>query len=104
MSLRDFRKPGRYSSYRRNWFAGSIVITEHRVAGFAFSQSVIDVPLSSPAMAELHCSVERGGRLCIEFDVGRFHEGWSGRSEVRFKTPLAAHFVEHLAAHGAFRA
>ena len=104
VSLRNFRKPGRYSGYRCNWFSGSIVLTRHRIAGFAFSRPVIDLPLSSPAISQLQCSVERGKRLSIEFDVSVFHDGWSGHSNVRFKTPLAVQFVEHLVAKGAVRA
>ena len=45
VTFRKFRAPWKRYGYRRNWFVGSVVLTEIRFAAFGFSRPVINVPL-----------------------------------------------------------
>ena len=96
VTLRNFRAPGKRYSWRRNWFSGALAITEQRFWGFSRWRPVVSVPLDSPHFNDLEISVEKGDVLRVEFDVSIFHEGWSGTSICRFRTPKALLFLERL--------
>lgn len=99
VTFRHFRAPGRRYSYRKNWFIGSLVITEIRFAGFAFTKPIINVPLEGPHLGKLDCELERDGAvLRVAFDASEFHEDWSGDVAVRFRTPKASSFLKRLRA------
>lgn len=99
ITFRRFRAPGKRYGYRKNWFTGSLVITEIRFAGFAFSKPVINVPLDAPHLGKLDCALERDDSvLRAAFDASEFHDEWSGDIEVRFRTPQAPLFLERLRA------
>ena len=97
ITFRNFRAPGKRYSYRKNWFTGSLVVTELRFAGFAFSRPVINVPLEGPHLGKLDCSLEKGHAvLRVAFDSSDFHDDWSGAIECRFRTPMARQFLERI--------
>jgi hypothetical protein len=101
VTFRNFRAPGKRYSWRRSWFTGSLVLTRMRVAAFAFSKPIIDVPLGDDRLEELRCSLEGEATLCVRFDPAAFHEDWSGQVECRFSTPRARSFLEKLEEHAA---
>ncbi len=101
VTFRNLRAPGRYHSWRRSWFTGSLVLTGKRFSAFAFSKAIIDVPLDDNRIDELRCSLEGEATLCVHFDPSAFNEGWSGALECRFSTPQARLFLEQLDASGA---
>lgn len=96
ITLRKFRAPGRRHSFERSWFTGCVVLTEKTFAAFSFLQPVVFVPLSHERFGELSVTVEDAKTLCVAFDAGAFHEGWSGSVECRFHTPQARFFLERL--------
>ena len=97
ITFRKFRAPGRRYGYRKNWFTGSVVVTELRFAGFAFSKPVINVPLEGPYLDKLNCSLEKEHPvLRVDFDSSDFHDDWSGMIELRFRTPMARQFLERI--------
>lgn len=97
ITFRNFRAPGKRYSYRKNWFTGSLVITELRFAGFAFSRPVINVPLEGLHLSKLDCSLEKEHAILrVAFDSSDFHEDWSGAIECRFRTPKARQFLERI--------
>ena len=99
ITFRNFRAPGKRYSYRKNWFTGSLVVTELRFAGFAFRRPVINVPLEGPHLDKLDCSLEKEHAvLRVAFDSSDFHEDWSGMIECRFRTPMARQFLERIEA------
>ncbi|MCP4900680.1 MAG: hypothetical protein GY906_27265 [bacterium] len=98
ITLRKFRAPGRFHSYRKSGCVGSLVVTEQRFAAFAFRQPVVDVPLNDPHLALLELSVPRKDLLRVKFDAGAFNTDWSGSVECRFSTSLADEVVEKLTA------
>ena len=94
--LRKFRAPGRYHSYKRSGFAGSIVVTKLRFAAFTFAKPIINVPIDNWRLKELDISIPKQDHLFIKFDAERFHTNWSGTVECRFQTPLASSLAEFL--------
>jgi len=96
ITFRNFRAPGKRYSFRRNWFTGSLVLTGKRFAAFRWGTPVINVTLEEKWLKALHCSVNGEATLCVRFDPAVFQEGHSGSVEVRFSTPEARLFLEHL--------
>jgi len=96
VTLRNFRAPGRIHNYKNTIFAGSLVVTEQRFAGFAFSKPLINVPLHDDRLRALELSVPRDGLLCISFDPSVFDIERSGSVECRFRTENAMTFLERI--------
>ena len=96
VTLRKFRAPGRFHSYKKSGFAGSIVITELRFAAFTFSRPIINIPINDERMKLLEFSLPKEGILFVKFDAGAFHEGWKGSVECKFLTPSTGLFLEKL--------
>lgn len=96
ITLKKFKAPGRYHSWKRNWFTGCIVLTERTFAAFGLINPLIYVPLGHENISELHCTMEKSGKLFVKYNAAAFNEKWSGTVELRFKTPKAQMFIERL--------
>jgi hypothetical protein len=96
VTFRNFRAPGRFHTYKSSAFAGSLVLTEQRFAGFAFSKPVINVGLHDDRLRALEISVPRDGVLSVHFDPSVFDLQSSGSVEFRFRTEKALLFLERL--------
>jgi hypothetical protein len=96
VTYRDFHAPGKYSAWRRQWFTGSIVLTQVRLVSLTTLSQAIDVPLTDGRIRSMRFSVEKEGTLLVAFDPSLFHPGWSGTMEYRFRTIEAPAFVEKL--------
>ena len=96
VTYRNFRAPGRASSWRRQLFAGSIALTKLRLVAVAYSKFLINVPLTDKRIHAMHYAVESSGAFCVTFDATLFHADWSGTIEYRFKTPEGQRLVELL--------
>ena len=92
----DFRAPGRYSNWRRQWYTASIALTELRLMGLRFSQTIINVPLTDERLRRMQFSLEEGDTLLVAFDPALFHPDWSGKIEYRFRTEQAQAFLDKL--------
>ena len=97
-TYRDFRAPGRYSNWRRQWYPASLVLTKERLLALSYSNPIIDIPLRDERLRRLQFTREAGDRLSVAFDPALFHDDWSGTIEYRFRTPEAARFLELLRA------
>ena len=96
ITYRDFHAPGKYSAWRRQWFTGSIVLTQVRLVSLLSLSTAIDVPLTDERIRSMRFSVEKEGTLLVAFDPSLFHSGWSGTMEYRFRTSEAPAFLEKL--------
>ena len=96
VTYRDFRAPGRYSSWRKQAFVGSVVVTNVRLVALMYSNFAVNVPFSDERIRRLQISVEGSDRLLIVFDPSVFHENWSGTIEYRFRTPLAGEILKWI--------
>ena len=97
-TYRNFRAPGRYSNWRRQWYPASLVLTKARLLALSYSKPIIDLPLKEERLRRLRFTREEGDRLCVAFDAALFHKDWSGTIEYRFRTPEAGRFLELLRA------
>lgn len=95
VTYRDFRSPGRYSSWRKQAFIGSIVVTNIRLVGLNGGRFAIDVPFTDERIKKLQISRERD-RLLIAFDASLFHDDWSGSLEYRYQTSEAAEIIKWI--------
>ena len=93
VTYRDFRAPGRYSSWRKQAFIGSIVITNTRLVALMSGRFAIDVPFTDERIRRLQMSRERDS-LLITFDASLFHDDWSGTLEYRYRTSQAAEVLK----------
>src|SRR5438105_3688891 len=92
----DFRAPGKYSSWRRQWFSACVAMTGIRIVALRYGNPVINVPLDDERLRKMQFSVERQGTLLVRFDASLFHHDWSGTIEYRLRTDHAADFVTAL--------
>ncbi len=96
VTYENFRAPGRWHSWKRTWFMGAVVLTQHRFVAFVYAQPIVDLPLADPRFKALHISLAADQVLSITFDPAAFHTDWSGSIACRFKTPLAPQIVAAL--------
>jgi hypothetical protein len=92
----DFRMPGKYSGWRRQWYTASIALTNVRLLALRFSQTIVDVPLADERIRSMQFSQEESDTLLVAFDPALFHKDWSGRIEYRFRTGQAQLFLDKL--------
>lgn len=96
VTYRNFRSPMRRASWKRQWYTASITLTRLRLLAFAYSNQIIDVPLTDERFSRLEFSLEDANTLLVAFDASLFHDDWSGTIEYRFKTPHAQAFLDKL--------
>lgn len=95
-TYRNFRSPGRYANWKRQWYTASIALTEVRLVALRYAQPIIDVPLTDERIRGLRFSLEETDTLQVAFDAALFHDDWSGTIEYRFRTPQAQVFLDLL--------
>ncbi len=98
ITLRNYRSPTRWSSYRCSWFTGSLVVTGIRFAAFSISRPLINVPLDVERLRLLDCSIEKGTKLKVAYDAADFDDNTTGKVELRFRTAKARLFLERIQA------
>ena len=96
ITLKRFRAPGRWHSWKRSWFTGCLVLTRQTFAAFTLTRSLIFLPLNDDRLSELRCSREGNATLLVCYDASLFDEKWSGMVECRFKTAQAQQFLDQL--------
>jgi hypothetical protein len=96
VTYRNFSAPGKRFSWRRQWFAASIVLTKSRLLALRHSNAIINVPLADKRIRAMQFSLENTTGLCAAFDGALFHPDWSGTIEYRFRTREAARLLELL--------
>jgi hypothetical protein len=101
ITFRNYRAPGRYSSWKRSGILGSIALTSRRIVAYGFAQRLLDIPYDHPTFAAVAFALEGQGRLCATFEASAFHADRSGTIEVRLRTPQAARIIELLRQRGA---
>ena len=94
----DFRAPGKYSGWRRQWYRASIALTETRLFALRSGNPLIDVPLRDERLHRMRFSIEENDTLLVAFDASLFHADWAGTIEYRFRTRQAQLFLDKLQA------
>ena len=98
VTYRNFRAPGRYSNWKRQWFSSTLALTEARLWALRLRSQIIDVGLDDPRLREIEFSVEEPESFVVAFDAGLFQADASGRIEYRFNTPIAKPLYRDLQA------
>lgn len=96
ITFKKFKAPGRYHSWKRSWFIGSLVITEKTFAAFSLVKPLVYVPFQHKRFEELYCTFEKENTLLITYDASAFNDKWSGTIECRFKTSKALDILSLL--------
>ncbi len=93
ITFRNFRAPGRYSLYRRQWFLGSLAVSKSRIVAYRYRSQVVNIPFDDVRIRQVHFSFEQQDRFLIQFDASLFQPSSSGEVEIRFTMPDAADVV-----------
>lgn len=89
LTYKNFRAPGRYSNWKRRWFAGAIILTNKRLILQQYSQPVINIELTDERFQKIKISLETEDTLLFEFEPQLFLENSTGQIEWRSRTPHA---------------
>jgi hypothetical protein len=100
ITYRDYRAPGRYSSWRKEAISGAIALSAQRLVVWAGRGKHIDIPLTGPYRDAVEVSLEPKDRICFTYQAGYFRRDRSGTVQVRLRTRHAARIAEILAASG----
>ena len=88
ITYRSFRAPGRACNWRRQWFAGSIVLSNEKIIAFRGRKRIINTRFDDPRFAGLRITAENN-TLLIAHAASLYRSDWSGSLEHRFHTPDA---------------
>jgi hypothetical protein len=91
VTYRDYRAPGRYSSFRKELVRGAVVITSRRFLVWTGRAKHVNVPLRPPLPVAV--ALDGPERVVVGYDAGRFRPERSGRVEIRLRTPSAGRIV-----------
>lgn len=90
LTLRHYRGPDRYASWRKEGLFAALAITQRRVtADRRGGRTFLDVPFDHPGVAGMTAGVEGGRTLVITWDCGQLDDRRSGTQELRIGTPDA---------------
>lgn len=89
VTYRNYRAPGRYSSWRKQAVAGAIAVTPGRLLVWAGRFKHINVPHRHPLRASIKITAEAPDRLCFGYDAAAGGSERSGQVEVRLRTARA---------------
>lgn len=78
IGFRNFRAPGKYYGRKRNWFSGSIVLTDLHFLAFSAFNTTIGIKWDEQKIRALNCYHDGKNRLCITYDASVFNDDWSG--------------------------
>lgn len=96
LTYKNFRAPGRYSNWKRRWFAGAIILTDKRLVLQQYSQPVINILLKDERLQKIKVSLEEKDKLLFEFEPHLFLENSSGNIEWRCQTSHAKTIYNRL--------
>ena len=92
----NFRSPGRYSNWKRQWFSSAIILTNERLFALRLRSEIINVALTDERLRQMKFSLEEPEKLLVAYDASLFQADASGTIEYRFQTPHAEGFFDHL--------
>jgi len=96
-TYRNFRAPGRYSNWKRQWFSSAIILTKQHLLALRLRSEIINVLLTDERFRQMQFSLEDDEKtLLVKFDASLFHDDWSGTIEYRFQTTQAKEFFNKL--------
>ena len=92
----NFRAPGRYSNWKRQWLTGGLVLTNERLVLLRYSTPTVNISLTDERFREIQVTTETEDWLIFAFKPDLFLENSSGKIEWRFRTAQARIFADAL--------
>ena len=96
VTYKNFRTPVKYHSLKKEFFPGSLALTENRVIGFAYTKRIINVGFDETKFDYLDIVLEKEKKLAVTFDVSKFQDDMSGILTYRSSTPNALGIAEFI--------
>ncbi|WP_164100945.1 hypothetical protein [Candidatus Laterigemmans baculatus] len=92
VTYRDFRAPGRACNWKRQWFAGSLALSEDRLIAFQWRSRLFNTGVDDPRFSGLAITAE-DQTLIVSLNASLYRDDWSGFLEYQFRTPEADRIV-----------
>lgn len=99
ITLVHFRAPGRYASWRRQWFLGSLAVLKDRLVAYRYGKHLVNVAWDDSRIRQINFSAPRPDCLLLTHDASLFQPTWSGIIELRFTTGDAERFLSDIEAN-----
>jgi len=99
-SAKNFKAPGKSFKYKKEFFAGWLMITRKRVLSYTLGRRQINIMLEDPKISGLLVEILKPGVLSISYNASVYHEDWSGKIELKYKTDKAEEFYNKLVSLG----
>lgn len=99
-TARNFKAPGKRYTYKKDFFVGWLAITQKRVLSYTLGRRQINIMLDDPSLAKLFVQNPKPGILIISFNANVYHNDWSGKLELKYKTEQAEDFLGKLLSLG----
>lgn len=93
ITVRGYRAPREYASWKKELVSGALVITRRRLVVWVRGSKHIDLPLGHPMRDALEVVAERPDRLRLGYEASDFDESRSGRVEVRLRPAHATRWA-----------
>lgn len=94
MTVLNLKAPGHYAGQKKKWFIGALVLTRKSFRGYAFSQTVIELPMPITLGDRARFILEGDDCLRVDFKISDFRQDASGDAILRFRTPVARRLLE----------
>lgn len=82
ITFRGLVAPGRRAAWKRQWFFGSLAITEDWLLAYRGKRPLIRIQYSDPKFDSLIVSAPDPLHLKIQSDLSLFHSTWSGQCDI----------------------
>lgn len=85
ITFRNFRAPGRACDWNRQWFAGSIAVSDRHIIAFRGRRRLVNTAFDDPRFLGISFTAD-DCNLYITHDAGLYRDDWSGQIDYRFHT------------------
>ncbi len=96
----NFKAPGKSFTYKKEFIVGWLAIPQKRVLSYTLGKRQINIMLDDPKLSKLFVQNPKPGILIISFNAKVYHDDWSGKLELKYKTVQAEDFFEKLLSLG----
>ena len=93
-----YKAQGKYFYHKKVRFRGALFLTQSQLYGFAFSKTILNVPLNHPRFAVLNITLPSPDSISFSFNTSDFNPDTSGTVTCTFKTDLAQQIYDRLQA------
>jgi len=93
---KNFKAPGKNFTYKKEIFAGWLMITKQRILSYTLGKRQINIRVDDPNISKLFIQNPKPGILIISFNARVYHDDWSGEVALKYKTEQADQFYKRL--------